>query len=139
MKKYTVGFMVQNGLVLLIQKNRPRWQAGKMNGIGGHIEPNEEPSACMAREFYEETGIVSSQSDWVLKVILTGNDWQVYFYLYIGGKSLFSAEAKTDEDLRIIPVKHLWDWPVIPNLRWLIPLCTDETIKFPIIIEDTLP
>jgi 8-oxo-dGTP pyrophosphatase MutT (NUDIX family) len=56
MTKYVVGFMVHEEQIALIRKNRPKWQEGRLNGIGGHIEENEEPYSAMVREFEEETG-----------------------------------------------------------------------------------
>jgi 8-oxo-dGTP pyrophosphatase MutT (NUDIX family) len=34
--------------VALILRNRPKWQAGHYNGIGGHIEDGENPYDAMA-------------------------------------------------------------------------------------------
>jgi hypothetical protein len=37
--EYVVGFAFDtDGRVALIRKNRPEWQAGRLNGIGGHVE-----------------------------------------------------------------------------------------------------
>ncbi len=43
MKGYVLGFAFDEDYewVALIKKNRPQWQAGKLNGVGGKIEPNE--------------------------------------------------------------------------------------------------
>ncbi len=40
--------------VLLIRKNHPDYQAGKLNGIGGKVEPGEDPLTAMVRECKEE-------------------------------------------------------------------------------------
>ena len=50
MKSYVLGFCFNTRLdqVVLIQKTRPEWQAGRLNGIGGHIE-NGELAADAAR------------------------------------------------------------------------------------------
>lgn len=55
--RYVLGFMFdhEEKHVLLIWKNRPKWQAGKLNGIGGKIEAGETPLQAMEREFTEET------------------------------------------------------------------------------------
>ena len=40
----------------VIKKERPVWQAGLLNAIGGHVEKGEYPVEAMQREFLEETG-----------------------------------------------------------------------------------
>ncbi len=59
--EYVLGFMFSpdEKKVLLIWKNRPSWQAGKLNGIGGKVNPGETPLEAMEREFIEETGFVA--------------------------------------------------------------------------------
>jgi len=42
--------------VLLIRKDRPAWRAGRWNGIGDKVEPDEDPLAAMVREGPEEVG-----------------------------------------------------------------------------------
>ncbi len=67
MKEYVLGFAFNKDKtqVVLILKNRPDWQKGKFNGIGGKIEPSDENiHRAMVREFYEETGVVTETQDW---------------------------------------------------------------------------
>lgn len=60
-----LGFAITRGDVLLILKNRPDWQAGKLNGVGGKVEDYDlGPYAAMIREFYEETGIETNPGQW---------------------------------------------------------------------------
>jgi 8-oxo-dGTP pyrophosphatase MutT (NUDIX family) len=61
-QKFTLGFIFSQDLqkVLLIKKNRaPKGtkMIGKLNGIGGHLEPGEYPHIGIFRECKEETGI----------------------------------------------------------------------------------
>ena len=46
---YVLGFAFSKSgqMVLLIWKNKPEWQRGKMNGIGGKIELGEHPDATI--------------------------------------------------------------------------------------------
>ena len=55
---YVAGFLFSEGLttIALIEKQKPTWQKGKHNAIGGKIEPNETADEAMRREFREETG-----------------------------------------------------------------------------------
>ena len=55
--KYVVGIVYNKENVLLISKKRPTWQAGMLNGIGGKIEPGENPLQAMIRECKEECNL----------------------------------------------------------------------------------
>ena len=61
---YVVGFLFNPDMteVVLIKKNRPDWQKGLLNGVGGKIESGEDPITAMIREFKEETGIKLEKS-----------------------------------------------------------------------------
>lgn len=154
---YVAGFAFDTlaETVLLVKKNRPKWQAGRLNAIGGHIEAGETPALAMVREFEEETGIKSEESDWEIIAVMTGPDWVVYFYksftLEIKG-----FKQKTDEEIVEININQLFidDLHLHPslywldtatatrispkhifNLSWLIPLCFDVGVKYPISVS----
>src|SRR5690606_37644269 len=107
--------------VLLIRKNRPTWQAGKLNGIGGKIERGETPAEAMRREFREEAGL--DRTDWQECLTLTGPDWRGHFFRAFG--DIDSARAITDEQLEIHAVRPLPP-DTIPYLHWMIPLLLDD-------------
>lgn len=121
MTKYVVGFMFSNDrqFVVLIRKNRPEWQAGKLNGIGGKIEDGETPRGAMVREFFEETGVQTSEKDWNMKGRIEGREFRV-FILYTFSNQVFDIQSVTDEKV------HLWCSDPVPddvisNLRSIIP------------------
>jgi 8-oxo-dGTP diphosphatase len=122
MHNYVAGFLFDNGQVALIQKNKPEWQKYKLNGIGGKIELGETPHEAMVREFYEETGCRIDQ--WRVFAKLRGSDWKVYFFSAEGDHKLCSSI--TDEQVKFCLVDRLYDYPLIPNLHWLIPLALDS-------------
>lgn len=101
-KRYVVGFMFDNSMksVLLIQKNRPDWQAGKLNGIGGHIEPGEYPIDAMVREFREETDVKTEVSTWAH--VLTLRFPYAELEVFSAKSSLAFAAAKTVTDEPVI-------------------------------------
>lgn len=119
-KHYVVGFLFRFARtgVALITKNRPEWQRGKLNGIGGGVEEGETALDAMKREFREETGLIVP-------------DWHHFAAINFRGAlvDFFMAEVEdaylsqtTDERVawyRVADIPHL---PTIPNLRWLIPL-----------------
>lgn len=105
-----VGFAYDfmNNAVLLIEKKRPSWMAGKLNGIGGKVEPGETPIAAMCREYYEETGILTTESDWSLFHYEKRRDGpELFFYCARLDGIVALAEAKTDEHLVSVDLK---DW-----------------------------
>lgn len=121
MTDYVAGFLFSNDnqRVALIEKRRPAWQAGKLNGIGGHIEANETPLAAMIREFFEETGL--RVTSWKHYVTLNGDGFRVFFF-YAHTFSFGDIQSMTDEAVNICEIPRLNLLPVIPNLKWLIPM-----------------
>lgn len=129
MVNYVLGFMFpeEKDYVALIRKERPEWQAGKLNGIGGHIEQWEGPHTAMEREFLEETG-VDSKELWTQFAVLTGTDWKMYVFKAFTD-IVFKVETKTDEDIGVYWIPDLDLEDRIYNLKWLIPMALDNEVK----------
>jgi 8-oxo-dGTP diphosphatase len=120
MTEYVAGFMFWKGEVALVRKNRPAWQAGKLNGIGGHVEADESPIAAIVREFREETGVETTEAQWLPVCVLSGNDFKVHFFRTMN--PLSGIKTTTDEEIVVIPVDEVTVHNAIPNLTWLIPM-----------------
>ena len=120
MTEYCAGFMFEGNKVALVRKNRPSWQKHKLNGIGGHVEPGENPINAMAREFQEETCYHTYACEWVHFCTLSGKDWMVHFYYKFGDTSLL--QTTTDEEVVVIPISEVTSENSIPDLTWLIPM-----------------
>jgi len=134
MKRYVCSFLFSpdRKRVLLIRKNRPAWQAGKLNGIGGKIEPGETPREAARREFREETGLDLPESAFTHLLTLGGPDdfgsgvpWEGYFFRAFG--AIHDAQSLTDEAVEIHPTDPL-PTDTIPNLHWIIPLLLDDEV-----------
>ena len=130
MRTYACGFLFSpdRKRVLLIRKRRPAWQAGKLNGLGGKVEPGETPLQAMRREFREEAGV--DMAEWQEVLTLSGADdagsgvgWRGHFFRAFG--DLEAPRSITDEQLERHAVDAL-PHDVIPNLRWMIPLMLDD-------------
>jgi 8-oxo-dGTP diphosphatase len=124
MEKMVAGLLFSEAFryVTLIEKNRPSWQAGLLNGVGGHIEGKETPVEAMQREFLEETGL--NISSWYPLVEMHADTWMVTFFAAVGNVS--TVASVTDERVGNFLVDSLPS-NVIPNLRWLIPLALDNS------------
>jgi 8-oxo-dGTP diphosphatase len=136
-KRYVAGFAFDTVLkhVLLIQKTKPAWQAGKLNGIGGKVESHEHDSIdAMVREFYEEANIYTTRSDWRHYAALTIRaDAKVgsqepahvdFFCSKMPGAQLHSFTSMTEECVTLLGVDQCVEGNValLPNLCWLVPM-----------------
>ncbi len=130
--RYVLGFAFSSthSDVLLVAKNRPAWQAGKLNGVGGKIENNESDLAAMHREFREETNLKGFR--WRKVVRMFGPGWEVVVFMATG--DIHMHGNPTDELIRVYPSTMLGEisrsGQAIPNLAWLIPLCLDRDFDY---------
>lgn len=135
---YVVGyaFRPDMGAVALIEKRKPAWQVGKLNGVGGKIEPGETPVEAMVREFKEEAGVWIEAMRWLhirterFNVTTeTKSDQQegtaVYHFAVLTTedewRSLYSV---TREEVVKAPLPLELDapLPLIYNMRYLVPM-----------------
>ena len=119
-----MGFLFSSSMkqVVLIEKKRPEWQAGKCNGVGGKLEPGETDHDAMVREFREETG--KEVSAWTRFCTLNCAEAKVYFF-YAVDEHFNRVQSITDEDVVLWDLDFVMDLDrteVIPNLRWLIQM-----------------
>ncbi len=137
---YVVGFYFSPTFteVALIQKNRPDWQRGRLNGIGGHIEDNETPDAAMRREFLEETGEDVKTFEHYVRLEFVNSDGEegdVYFFRAFGDPRL--CMSRTDEEVIVVPTPLVPSYNIIANLRWLIPLA-QQALTEPVIVKESM-
>lgn len=125
--RYSVGFAfsADRKWVALIEKQRPKWQAGKLNGIGGHLEEGESFAVAQQREFWEETSVVIPANNWRTFASLIHHDWHVRCFVAYTN-DIFNVRSMTDETVKIHPVYTLPTAPTILNLGYLIPLALDD-------------
>lgn len=138
MKKYTIGIVFNPDLTctMLIQKNRPKWQEGRLNFPGGHIEENENSFDCVSREFKEECDVDISPSDWkYIGRIKNTNDYYVDILTAIVPDST-TPQSLTDETVRWYLCDRLPS-NVISNIRWILPFAqnyhaqgNNDSLKF---------
>lgn len=108
--KLVLGFLFNKELnhVVLIVKKRPDWQAGKINGLGGHVDPLENPYDAMQREFMEECGAVVYPSQWEMNDMIVNDTCVVYVFCASDQDAYDKAHTTTDEDVVkvVVPSIH---------------------------------
>jgi len=133
MKKYVLGFLFSEDkkAVVLIKKNRPDWQKGLWNGVGGHIEKNELPISAFIREFKEETGVLLSDNQVSSFGVMRFKSAEVFLFRAFNSKLLCNVKTTTDETIRIF---YLDSYEVrsksIYNLSWLIPMALSDVVGY---------
>jgi len=122
MIKYVLGFAFDDlGRVALVQKERPAWQSGKLNGLGGHIEPRETALDAMVREFHEEAGVVVP--DWTVVGVMRGPDWHVTVLTAVSPE-VRNVTTVTDELVMLYVPGSLSPRDCLANVIPLVQLCS---------------
>lgn len=159
-QEYSIGFMFTNSMrqvLLILKEHGPSCVVGRWNGIGGHIEPGkihvseqddvfgkpncncgcqeaETPIQCQVREFEEETGVKTDESDWHKFTELQGEDFVVHCFWGRSNYVVLNARTMTDEAVEIVNTnatgtRHIHNTPLAPNLQWMIPFLRDWTTR----------
>jgi 8-oxo-dGTP pyrophosphatase MutT (NUDIX family) len=107
-REYTIGVALSEDHVVLVRKNRPAWQAGRINFPGGKMELGETPEQCIARKFAEETGVFTNVSMWDRVGVMYGENtanhedgWKVHI---LRAESFLFDGVRTMEDEEVILV-----------------------------------
>ncbi len=124
--------------VVLVHKKRPRWQAGRWNGVGGHVQEGESVREAMVREFEEETGVEVPLEEWTQTVqLIVDEKVVVHVFFAVHHKAAYAVKTMTDEEIMLWPSHHL-PGDALESLRWLIPL-QKAKINWPLRIETGEP
>lgn len=123
--------------VLLILKERPAWQKGRLNLVGGKVEPGEKPEEAAIRELQEESGLGASKVFKCGEII--GNDCIVHcFVTDIKLVSELKPREEEDEYVSWYSWKEIkGDYRLMPNLRIIIPLLHTETKGWRIVDQES--
>jgi 8-oxo-dGTP diphosphatase len=118
--------------ILLIKKDHPDWQAGRLNGVGGKLASGENALAAMHREFKEEAG--AEGLDWQCFARLVGTSYAVHFFRADAPDDL-TVRTMTTEEVDWYPLRWVFQCAgenedvLVDNLDWLIPLARKHTVK----------
>lgn len=129
---YVLGFMFNEARdsVVLIQKAKPDWQRGYLNGVGGKIEAQDGYVIlnAMTREFYEETGVTTAWWEWYPFAVMEGKDWLVHCLKGFNEENYQRAETKTEEVIVKANVLELQNYLTLSNVPWLVHMALDSNM-----------
>lgn len=123
---YVAGFLfsADRERVVLVEKIRPDWQRGRLNGVGGKIAASDaSPHAAMVREFEEEAGLRVGGWEKFREIHHLG-DLTHFFRVFAKGP-LGRVHGMEEEKVSAYPVSEVARLNTMPNLRWLIPMALD--------------
>ena len=119
-----LAFLTYGGEVLLLRgaANKRIW-AGKLNGVGGHVEPGEDPLAAARREIHEETGIAAEELDLRAVVHVSGRAPEpgVIFFVYVGRARSRETARGGEGALEWWPIDALPQGDMVEDLPLLLP------------------
>lgn len=126
---YVCGFVfsMDQSQVLLMLKQKPLWQMGRYNGIGGSVELGESSWDAMQRELSEEVSGIFQHPDpasWRVFCSLECQKAAIDFWFSFA--DITDASARELERVQVFPV-HKLPPNILPGLSWLIPMALSLT------------
>ncbi len=133
----TLIFLFNQHNQVLLLKGSPdkRLWAGRLNGIGGHIEPGEDIYQGAYRELREETGIVDAKIDLCGQIMIdvTPADG-VAIFVFKGQYAASLALSSPEGELAWVDLDRLGAIPLVEDLPVLIPMVAAQQPASPLII-----
>jgi 8-oxo-dGTP diphosphatase len=119
----TLIFLLSDEKILLIKlgQEKDAW-SGKYNGLGGHIEPGEDPLTAARREVIEEASV--DPSDLYLSgvvLIKTGASPGIGLFVFTGTSTDLEVSATREGYPEWIALSDLDSLPLLSDLKVLIP------------------
>ena len=127
MPQFALGFVFtpDGKQVVLVRKNRPANQAGKLNGVGGPLSPGETARAGVCREFVDATGVAIPSDQWRPVARLWGKGYEIAGFCAFS-EAAARCKSRTDEQVMLVPVRYdLLQADGTMGLSWVIAAALD--------------
>lgn len=115
---------IQNGDDVLLLKGAPgkRLYANQYNGVGGHVERDEDVLSAVQREVREETGLEIAQPS--LRAVIVADEGAgpgVLIFVYTAFSNARVLRPSAEGELVWAPRTRLLEFDLVPDLRDLLP------------------
>lgn len=118
--------------VLLMHRNKSANDVhlGKYLGLGGHVEPDEDPFTCVKREVFEESGLIVESATLRGTVMWTGFGKRrqdlLCFMFRVDSFSGEPHEGNEEGTLEWVPIGDLADKPMWDSDHEWLPMIFDD-------------
>ena len=117
-------------LLLFRNKKKNDYNEGKWIGVGGHIKEGEGKDQAAIREVKEETGLDVHSLECAGEVLFVNDDYEETMYVYeitdFSGQEIACDEG----DLRWIPIKDIYDYPMWEGDKEFLPFLLNHAPYF---------
>jgi 8-oxo-dGTP diphosphatase len=113
----------EDDVLLLRGAPDKRLWANKYNGVGGHVEVDEDVFSAARREAAEETGMTIDALDLTAVVNIDAGDQGlgILMFVFIGWSNTRQTNASSEGDLFWFPSDQLPEDELVEDLEWLLP------------------
>jgi 8-oxo-dGTP diphosphatase len=116
---------LRNGRDILLLKGAPnkRIWANRYNGVGGHVEADEDILTAARREVQEETGLVVAdlQLQALVNVDAGAPGVGILMYVFTGWSDNRETVSSGEGSLYWTPIDQLDQLDLVEDLHWLLP------------------
>jgi 8-oxo-dGTP diphosphatase len=107
--------------LLRVGAHKGAW-AGRLNGIGGHIEAGEDPRDSALREVAEESGLVARDLRLVGSVLIdVGKSPGIGLFVFVG-KATGEPRSGSEGESLWVPLEKLGQHPLVEDVPEILPL-----------------
>lgn len=130
---------ITNGDDVLLMKRAPhkRIFPNRYNGVGGHIERNEDPLTSARREILEETGLNVRELELRAVYNIDANEESgILLFVFVARSNSREVIANSEGTLHWIPISKVFQFDLVEDLPIILPRVLDtSTSDFPLFLH----